>query len=1132
MAVKVLISRKLRPGALGETLTVLGELRAKAVGSSGYITGETLRGRDDPDKLVVISTWESAQAWDAWQQDQARQDAENRLQPLLAEPTQVEVFDFGGSGQDGGILGIGVPRHERKIGLQQAQGQAVRPVGRHRHNRRTHDPGGPGSVLQKRARRDRAPCPPENSGPAQTDNRGSPAGAGPGHLLLGGPQAAPDSGTGARQELPGDVRPAGPPAEPHGPALPGQPQPAPRADAPGRAGVHAHRLGHRLHPAPRRRGRGGGPGPGRPDHPGGQPHLQDPHQPLSVVQPRPHGGQCAHRAGHGPTVQDIHPQAAPQGGAGHLARSAGRYPARPLPGTGGARLHRRPRRVPRAGLQPRDLRPAQGDQDRGRDPPAHRGGGGPHLAQDRIGLTEKRGVLLPPKGQIIRRVQVAQGGGVGGLQAQRGGAGAHSGQAFPIGRVQQARGRTGQAHQIVTAVRAGAQHQGGPLQGGQSRGDLLPAQAGQIAAHQHRPGRAFIQSPAQGPEHALPQVARPLFGILQPVAQPGPCPGLVAAGVAQLQVIGGGPGLRPQPRGQGPAQAVLQGGRTRLAQGRDEPGLDLARYRQSGKEDYAGERFFHVPIVNQGLELVAEAGQGKTLPVQLTIAPAGAIFSQSHPLGGALAPRPVHSHPVFGPYRAGDAGNGRAVARALRDHGRHAHGSPGHARPLRLLPGPPDRPLLSGRGALRQPPPGPQPLPPARGRLGGHWPGAGRHPAPGFPSNGRAPIPGPGPGAALPDPRQPVDLETSLEAHSPCGALVRPGLPCAVAPLSSRTNRPNAQERDMSQQHKNNAPATGDKKAQVLGENKKGASKALALVLVLAAVVLAGGVAWWTMGGGEQPTANYPAASTAQSQTGEQVVALPVKLFADHKARHFEHRLAGGITVRFFVIKSSDGVIRAAYDACDVCWPSGKGYYQDGDVMVCANCGRRFPSVSVNEVKGGCNPAPLRRMVKGDEVIIRVADIADGRRYFDFSKKGQHHEPHRHRAAQLAAQEGQGRLCAGRPAHRGGHHGGPHGPGLGPDPRGEPQAGEVRGQHPHHPQERPAQPFLRRPEPGRLFFCHPGDQTSRPGEPEEHKERGQRGRGGPHGPGPGGGGLPAGALGRRRLARGAHPQALVEGARG
>ena len=79
-------------------------------------------------------------------------------------------------------------------------------------------------------------------------------------------------------------------------------------------------------------------------------------------------------------------------------------------------------------------------------------------------------------------------------------------------------------------------------------------------------------------------------------------------------------------------------------------------------------------------------------------------------------------------------------------------------------------------------------------------------------------------------------------------------------------------------------------------------------------------------------------------------------------------------------------MIRAAFDACDVCWRENKGYVQKGDVMVCKNCGRRFPSVRINEVRGGCNPAPLKREVENGTVIIRVADILEGKRYFDFRR--------------------------------------------------------------------------------------------------------------------------------------------------
>jgi uncharacterized membrane protein len=121
---------------------------------------------------------------------------------------------------------------------------------------------------------------------------------------------------------------------------------------------------------------------------------------------------------------------------------------------------------------------------------------------------------------------------------------------------------------------------------------------------------------------------------------------------------------------------------------------------------------------------------------------------------------------------------------------------------------------------------------------------------------------------------------------------------------------------------------------------------------------------------------------TAASTPSE--ISYPVSPFADGKARHFTYSAPGGITIKYFVIKSSDGVIRAAFDACDVCWPSGKGYQQDGDTMVCRNCGKRFASKLVNEVKGGCNPAPLKRTIKGDKLVIQTKDILEGRNYFNF----------------------------------------------------------------------------------------------------------------------------------------------------
>jgi uncharacterized membrane protein len=115
-------------------------------------------------------------------------------------------------------------------------------------------------------------------------------------------------------------------------------------------------------------------------------------------------------------------------------------------------------------------------------------------------------------------------------------------------------------------------------------------------------------------------------------------------------------------------------------------------------------------------------------------------------------------------------------------------------------------------------------------------------------------------------------------------------------------------------------------------------------------------------------------------------ITYPEKTFANGKARFFTYKTDDGVTIRYVIIKSSDGVIRAAFDACDVCWPENKGYSQQGDFMVCNNCGRRFPSARINEVHGGCNPAPLKRKLEQGNVVIQVADILQGKRFFDFRR--------------------------------------------------------------------------------------------------------------------------------------------------
>lgn len=111
------------------------------------------------------------------------------------------------------------------------------------------------------------------------------------------------------------------------------------------------------------------------------------------------------------------------------------------------------------------------------------------------------------------------------------------------------------------------------------------------------------------------------------------------------------------------------------------------------------------------------------------------------------------------------------------------------------------------------------------------------------------------------------------------------------------------------------------------------------------------------------------------------MIQIPLTKISDGKAHYYQYKNSGS-TVKFFVVKSSDGIVRAAFDACDVCFPAKKGYSQDGDFMICNNCGRRFHSSRINVVEGGCNPAPLNRKVVDHHLVIKVDDVIPGSRFF------------------------------------------------------------------------------------------------------------------------------------------------------
>ena len=175
--------------------------------------------------------------------------------------------------------------------------------------------------------------------------------------------------------------------------------------------------------------------------------------------------------------------------------------------------------------------------------------------------------------------------------------------------------------------------------------------------------------------------------------------------------------------------------------------------------------------------------------------------------------------------------------------------------------------------------------------------------------------------------------------------------------------------------HNGQAPNRREQFVRAAGSNSRiSPTTAVLGLIVLFAAVLVYVVTSQGRGGAETAVTEIVSAGND--------VALPIAAFSDGRARYYRYTTTGGRQVKFFVMRSSDGVIRAAFDACDTCYRERKGYHQEGDDMVCNFCGRRFRSVDINVLQGGCNPVPLERGVVGDQIVMKAASLELGTTYF------------------------------------------------------------------------------------------------------------------------------------------------------
>lgn len=159
--------------------------------------------------------------------------------------------------------------------------------------------------------------------------------------------------------------------------------------------------------------------------------------------------------------------------------------------------------------------------------------------------------------------------------------------------------------------------------------------------------------------------------------------------------------------------------------------------------------------------------------------------------------------------------------------------------------------------------------------------------------------------------------------------------------------------------------------------------KELSIYLTLGVILAAAGVVGFVLINGQDinpDTALAPNQSTDEASGNSEAVPDTEGITIDKNAvteeAHFYPYQSNDTYMEVIAIRAEDGTVRTAFNTCQICFDSGRGYYkQDGEVLVCQNCGNRFTVDQIEVVNGGCNPVPIFKDDKTEtDGVITISD--------------------------------------------------------------------------------------------------------------------------------------------------------------
>lgn len=88
--IRVLVGYKVKRGE--DIQPMLIKLRGNALSFKGFIRDEVLQNHKDSSIIVKISTWDSVEMWQNWENSSLRQELQEELKELLDEEPRISTY--------------------------------------------------------------------------------------------------------------------------------------------------------------------------------------------------------------------------------------------------------------------------------------------------------------------------------------------------------------------------------------------------------------------------------------------------------------------------------------------------------------------------------------------------------------------------------------------------------------------------------------------------------------------------------------------------------------------------------------------------------------------------------------------------------------------------------------------------------------------------------------------------------------------------------------------------------------------------------------------------------------------------------------------------------------------------------